>query len=122
MKIYILLLTFIISVGCSSQKKGKLIKTVKKETKALVSGPRNTSNNTMFFDASDKYGLEGVQATHLYSVNLNNDFYNDLVYLPSFYSIPVFCTPITKFMRKFKFSSSDLPFQFSGLSNKLVSP
>ena len=89
-KLLILLLIFNF-VSCSSKKKKEVPKKkVKKAAPLLVSGPTRPTINTDFYDTSSKYGLEGVKATHLYSVNLNNDYYNDLVVLPSYYSIPEF--------------------------------
>lgn len=56
----------------------------------LPIGPSNSGALGPFQNKTSLYGLEGVQATHLYSVDLNNDGHDDLVFLPNHYSIPAF--------------------------------
>lgn len=49
-----------------------------------------TKKGTAFIDATEKFGLAGVKAVHLYAVDFNNDTHTDLVVLPGFYSSPEF--------------------------------
>ncbi len=44
----------------------------------------------IFVDKTKEYGLEGVQAVHLYAVDVNNDGYTDLITLDDFYAAPKF--------------------------------
>lgn len=91
----LLLLFFAVSLlGCSTAGKWEVIgKKIVKEVKKneIEAGPSLKEKKARtFFDKTKEYGLENIKATHLYSVDLNNDLYSDLVVLPSFYSVPEF--------------------------------
>lgn len=89
--IFLIIFTF---VGCSTPGEWKIIGNdvvQKKEKKKIESGPTlKLKGKQNFIDKTLAYGLENIKATNLYSVDLNNDSYSDLVVLPSFYSIPDF--------------------------------
>ncbi len=59
-----------------------------KEIRQIKFGPEIDSN--VFVDKTSEYGLAGVQAVHLYAVDVNNDGFTDLVTLEDFYSAPKF--------------------------------
>lgn len=64
-----------------------------------IGGPREQSlpyelgpekNSHEFKDMTKEYGLEGLEAVHLYAVDLNNDKFTDLVTLDDFVASPKF--------------------------------
>lgn len=91
--------------GCSHQ----LPKENLQQTKQVQAAPKYKMgpelSSTVFVDKTEEYGLKGVQAVHLYAVDVNNDGYTDLVTLDDFYAAPKFYlfNPKTK---KFELSSS----------------
>ena len=53
--------------------------------------PVDKKLETKFFeDKTEQYGLENVKAYNMNIVDLNQDYYSDLVIIPSFYSYPQF--------------------------------
>ncbi|MGB0452940.1 MAG: FG-GAP repeat domain-containing protein [Bacteriovoracaceae bacterium] len=92
-------------IGCSKADKSlKKLKHVKEVSKKEIKSPSPLSEDAVkglsapqfpqkqknLVDVTKKYGLEGVTGTHLYVSDLNNDGFDDLIVLPSFYSIPKF--------------------------------
>jgi hypothetical protein len=79
------------TAGCADKK----IRPIKD-----IGGPREQSIpyeispdkaiNSVFVDKTEAYGLKGVQAVHLYAVDVNNDGATDLVTLDDFSSAPKF--------------------------------
>jgi hypothetical protein len=59
-----------------------------KEEAKFFLGPETPSK--IFLDKTEQYGLAGVQAVHLYVVDVDNDGYTDLVTMDDFYSSPKF--------------------------------
>lgn len=51
-------------------------------------GPETTS--PIFVDKTEEYGLQGVQAVHIYAVDVDHDGATDLVTMDDFYSSPKF--------------------------------
>ena len=89
----ILAMSSLIVASCSHDK--KIVSTSPTQVKELIEtaptfnmGPEVPSN--VFVDKTKEYGLEGVQAVHLYAVDVNNDGYTDLITLDDFYSAPKF--------------------------------
>ncbi len=91
-KLVFLALLLIGSASCSSpQKESPPSLTTADEEQPLppiIAGPLNTS--ALFVDKTAEIGLAGVEATHFYAVDLNNDHQTDLVILPDHYSVPEF--------------------------------
>lgn len=78
--------------GCSHEKKIIPITApsvaTKEESPKYNMGPEKSS--AVFIDKTEEYGLKGVQAVHLYAVDVNHDGYTDLVTLDDFYASPKF--------------------------------
>lgn len=72
------------------EKTPKKTTPVQAKPEKFIQGPSNPENQKILIDQTKAFGLEGVKATHLYAVHLNNDKYIDLALLPDFYSIPEF--------------------------------
>lgn len=49
-----------------------------------------TSKQKLFEDKTEQYGLRNIKAYNMNVVDLNQDYYSDLVVIPSFYSYPKF--------------------------------
>lgn len=89
---------FIYAVGlasflasCSHEKQRPQvapIEIVKEEIPKYLTGPENPSK--IFVDKTEEYGLKGVEAVHLYAVDVNHDGYTDLITLDDFYASPKF--------------------------------
>lgn len=71
-------------------------------------GPTKTTGNVWFRDKTKTYGLEGVKASHLYAVDLDNDGDTDLVTLSNNHAEPEFYYFDS---RKKKFVKGYSPFQ-----------
>lgn len=80
----------------------------KKPESPSLFGPTKTSGNIWFRDKTKAYGLEGVKASHLYAVDLDNDGDTDLVTLSNNHSEPEFYYFDSK---KKHFSKGYSPFQ-----------
>ncbi len=78
--------------SCSHEKKitpiPKTITPVREEISKYKMGPEVPSS--VFIDKTDEYGLKGVEAVHLYAVDVDHDGYTDLVTLDDFYTSPKF--------------------------------
>ncbi|MDO9180990.1 MAG: VCBS repeat-containing protein [Bacteriovorax sp.] len=61
---------------------------VKNELPEVLMGPEYPSK--IFIDKTQEYGLAGVEAVHLYAVDVNNDGFTDLITLDDFYAAPKF--------------------------------
>ncbi|MBY0414675.1 MAG: VCBS repeat-containing protein, partial [Bdellovibrionales bacterium] len=70
-------------------------------------GEPNTAGIDGFKDLTKEYGLDGIEAVHLYAVDVNNDGATDLVTLDDFSSAPKFYF-FNKKEKKFK--HGDNPF------------
>jgi len=62
----------------------------KRKVVEVPSGPTLLGPSTYFEDITDRVGLSGVTATHVYAIDFDLDGFTDLVTLPHFYSQPVF--------------------------------
>lgn len=69
--------------------------------KIVYSLTPSEAKNAPFKNATLDYGLEGIEATHLYAVDFNFDGHTDLVVLPDYYSKPVW----------YQFNAQDKKFQ-----------
>ena len=70
--------------------------------KPLTRQKLNSEKMYGYKDVTKELGLEDVEATHIYAVDLNGDYREDLVLLPQFYSTPIFyiySIEKTKFIR-----------------------
>jgi hypothetical protein len=78
-------------------------------------GPENVSRE--FKDVTKDYGLDSLEAVHLYAVDLNNDKFTDLVTLDDFHASPKFFyfNP-----QKEKFELGENPFTESIKANYLI--
>lgn len=78
--------------SCSFEKKISILSPQDQLAKSIPfqykMGPENPSS--IFIDKTKEYGLEGVQAVHLYAVDVNHDGFTDLVTLDDFYAAPKF--------------------------------
>jgi len=90
MKKQLILSSLVLLTSCSQKVKRAEVKKPAKKVKAVISGPSLKNNDGSFVDVTEKLGLKGEKAVHLYSVDLNNDGFSDLVTLPDFYSVPKF--------------------------------
>lgn len=61
---------------------------MKDEIPKYSAGPSSPSK--IFVDKTQEYGLEGVQAVHLYAVDVDRDGFSDLITLDDFYAAPKF--------------------------------
>jgi hypothetical protein len=91
----LIVLTLIFFAGCGSlEKLPQLFKKEKKVEKRkkveIPSGPTVKGESSLFEDVTDKVGLGGETATHIYAIDFDLDGYTDLVTLPLFYSAPKF--------------------------------
>lgn len=65
-------------------------------------GPSITEGENLFRDKTQAYGLEGVEGVNFVLVDLNRDFIDDLIVVPSFFSGPViylYDVPQQKFIK-----------------------
>lgn len=77
--------------SCSHEKKNASIISkdpVKVEAAKYLMGPETPSS--LFLDRTADYGLAGVQAVHLYAVDVDRDGYTDLITLDDYYAAPKF--------------------------------
>lgn len=91
--------------SCSHQVQKEITAQIKPtvNTPKYLMGPEAPS--TVFIDKTEEYGLKGVQAVHLYAVDVNNDGRTDLVTLDDFYAAPKFYLFNVQ-TKKFEFSAS----------------
>ncbi|MEX0797913.1 MAG: VCBS repeat-containing protein, partial [Bacteriovoracaceae bacterium] len=93
--VYCLLTSCLISCSSSrvwDQKSlDSAMQTLENEKK-IEYGPQNASQGeeTFFVDKTNEYGLEGLSASNLMLVDLNNDNYSDLVLIKEYFSQPEF--------------------------------
>ncbi len=59
------------------------------KTKKINFGPSITEGENIFRDKTTAYGLEGVESVSFILIDLNRDFIDDLIVIPSFFSQPV---------------------------------
>lgn len=85
------LVALLLAAGCA-EKKIRPLKNVdapKEQSIAYEFSPDKGSRN-VFTNKTSEYGLEGVEAVHLYAVDVNNDRATDLVTLDDFSAAPKF--------------------------------
>ena len=97
------------------KKEKKVEKRVRVE---IPSGPSLKGEGSYFEDITDKVGLSGQTATHLYAIDFDLDGYTDLVTLPLFYSAPKFFIyiPETKRYKELDYNPFDMVVRASYLS------
>lgn len=93
---FAIVIVFVFTLSCSSFSKRsqtQLTRLDNEQTPRELDfnpGPSLGAESKFFKDKTDHYGLSGVEGTHLYAVDFDNDGYTDLVVLPRFYSTPEF--------------------------------
>ena len=94
MKIKHFLLIFLCTLFSCAEKKIQMLPSSKDETEPLKQSlpyelaPEKLGHD--FKDMTKEFGLEGIEAVHLYAVDLNNDKFTDLVALEDFHAPPKF--------------------------------
>jgi len=87
--------------SCSSSKKNSALPSEREVEESLASlsqevlkpanyGPTLSEGESRFVDKTEDYGLTGVEAINFSLVDLNRDFYPDLVVMPHYFSQPRF--------------------------------
>lgn len=94
---------FILIAACSNVKKTndeKLIQIPKNEEIILISPKKNT--DLFFKNEASSYGLSGLKTIHSYAIDLNQDNFDDLVFIDDYFSTPkfyLFDTTLKKFIK-----------------------
>ena len=85
----IVLASFLASCSHEKKKEVQAVHPVVEVSPVYNMGP-DLASSTVFLDKTKEYGLEGVQAVHLYAVDVNHDGFTDLITLDDFYAAPKF--------------------------------
>ena len=86
-----LIILILFGFGCASKGTWEVLGSkVKPPPRVQKIQEINNTDLKGFEEKSAEYGLEGVQATHIYAVDLNKDGNEDLIFLPNYFSTPEF--------------------------------